>query len=268
MALKTKQNKKSRDKSEYRFIGKTVFFPKQGILAVGDLHLGYEEMLKNQGVMVPFNQVQIVKEELVKVFKNIKEKGEELKKIVLLGDIKHHFSFQKGEKFEVRKIMSFLEKYVDRENIILIKGNHEKFELDKRKHHDYYLEDLNGGERSKKGDKIAFTHGDRSFPELFDKEVKYLVMGHLHPAVLLEDEQGIKREKYKCHLFGKFKGKKTFILPSFFPFIEGSEIEEMGKEGKEPAFIPLRKLRDFEVYISGGNSLEVYDFGKFRDFKR
>jgi len=260
MALNKKQDKKS----EYRLIGKTVFFPEQGILAVGDLHLGYEEMLKDQGMVIPFNQVQIVKEELVEVFKNIEDNGEELKKVILMGDIKHHFSFQKGEKFEIRKIMDFLKKYLEEKNIILIKGNHEKFELDKRKHYDYYLEDLN-----EKGEKIAFTHGDRSFTELFDKKVKYLVMGHLHPAVLLEDEQGIKREKYKCHLVGKFKGKQTFVLPSFFPFIEGSEIEEMGKEGKEPAFIPLRKLRDFEVFIVGtGKDLDVYSFGKFKDFNK
>src|SRR6056297_2682712 len=99
MALKNKQDKKP----EYRLIGKTVFFPEKGILAVGDLHLGYEEMLKSQGMVIPFNQVEIVKQELAEVFKNIEQNNEKLKKMVLLGDIKHHFSFQKGEKFEVRK---------------------------------------------------------------------------------------------------------------------------------------------------------------------
>ena len=259
-----------KDKPEYRLIGKTVFFPKQGILAVGDLHLGYEEMLKSQGMVIPFNQVQIVKEELTRVFNDIKENGEELKKVVLLGDIKHHFSFQKGEKFEVRKIMGFLKKYLEEENIVLIKGNHEKFELDKRKHYDYYIEKTGegGGKEDKSKGNIAFLHGHKSFPELFDKNVKCIVMGHLHPAVLLEDEQGIKREKYKCHLIGNFKGKKTFVLPSFFPFIEGSEIEDMDYEGKTPPIIPLKKLRDFNVYVPSGENLEVYGFGKFKDFKR
>jgi len=258
------QNKQRRE-PKYRLIGKTVFFPEQGILAVGDLHLGYEEMLKSQGVIIPFNQVQIVKKELVNIFKNIKENGEELKKIILLGDIKHHFSFQKGEKFEVRKVMDFLKKYLDEENIILIRGNHEKFELDKRKHHDYYIEKTEYGN-------IAFLHGHKSFPELYNKNIKYLVMGHLHPAVLLEDEQGIKKEKYKCHLIGKFKGKRTFILSSFFPFIEGSEIEDMDYEGKTPPIIPFKKLREFNVHIIGGskehNTEDIYSFGKFKDFKR
>jgi len=250
-----------KNKLEYRLIGKTVFFPEQGILAVGDLHLGYEEMLKDQGVMVPFNQVQIVKKELSRVFRNIKERGEKLKKVILLGDIKHHFSFQKGEKFEVRKIMDFLKKYVKEENIILIKGNHERFELDKKEHHDYYIE------KTKSGD-IAFLHGHKDFPELYRKSVRYFVMGHIHPAVVLGDEQGIKREKFKCHLIGKYKNKKVFILPSFFPFIEGSEIEEMGKEGKEPSIIPLKKIREFNVYISGsGEDLEAYDFGTLKNFR-
>lgn len=255
-----KQSNKTEKRPEYMLIGKTLFFPEKGILAVGDLHLGYEEMLKSQGVMVPFNQVQTVKKELTKVFNEIKEGGFELNKIVLLGDIKHHFSYQKGEKFEVRKIMDFLKKYLEEDKIILIKGNHERFELDKRKHYDYYLEDPED-----KGGKIAFLHGHKSFSELFDKNIKYLVMGHIHPAVSLKDNQGIKKEKYKCHLVGQFEGKKTFVLPSFFPFIEGSEIEDMDYEGKTPPIIPLKTLGEFDVYVVGEDN-KNYRFGKYKYF--
>ncbi|HKL24343.1 MAG TPA: metallophosphoesterase [Candidatus Nanoarchaeia archaeon] len=271
MKIKKQKNKPRKNKSrennsevKFRLIGKTIYFPEQGILAVGDLHLGYEEMLKSQGVMVPFNQVEIVKKELADIFNYIQEWKGQLNKVVLLGDIKHHFSFQKGEKFEVRKIMTFLEKYFDKENIILIKGNHERFELDKRKHHDYYLVDAG----KDKKEYIAFLHGHKSFPEIFNKNVKSIVMGHLHPAVLLEDEQGIKREKYKCHLVGRYKNKKIFILPSFFPLIEGSEIDEMGQQGKEPSFIPLKDLKNFNVNIVNSDDLKVYNFGKLRNFRK
>ena len=36
-------------KPSHTFLNKTLFFPREGILAIGDLHLGYDQMLKNQG---------------------------------------------------------------------------------------------------------------------------------------------------------------------------------------------------------------------------
>ena len=40
----------------FTFVSKTIFFPKKGILAVGDLHLGYDEMIKDQGINLLFDQ--------------------------------------------------------------------------------------------------------------------------------------------------------------------------------------------------------------------
>lgn len=238
--------------TNFKFLSKTIFFPKQGILAVGDLHLGYDSMLKSQGIMLNFDQLEETKKELENIIKRIKATST-LKKIVLLGDIKHHFAFQKSEIFDLRNFLRFLEQFLPKEDIILIKGNHDTFTLKGYDLHDFHItEDL------------AFTHGHKSFQELFSKEVKTIVMGHVHPAILIKDKIEIKKEKFKCFLIGNYKKKQFILVPSFFPLIQGSEINELEKSWKTPAIIPKEKLKDFETYvISPGKSGRVYGFGKY-----
>ena len=52
---------------EYEFIDKTVFLPEKGILAIGDLHIGYEKMMLKSGIMVPEIQVKDILGDLEKV---------------------------------------------------------------------------------------------------------------------------------------------------------------------------------------------------------
>ena len=234
---------------DFLFLSKTLFFPKQGILAIGDLHLGYDEMIKEEGINLPFDQLEETKKELEIIIKRIKAIYT-LKKIILLGDIKHHFQFQREEVSDLRNFLRFLEKYLPKENIILIKGNHDTFTLNDYKLHEYYIEK-----------DIAFTHGEQDFLELYDKNIKTIVMSHLHPAVLIKDKLNIKREKYKCFLVGKYKKKQFIILPSFFSITEGSEIYEYNKGEKYQQIIPKDKLKSFETYVIGRNS--VYYFGKY-----
>jgi uncharacterized protein len=237
----------------YIFFGKTLFFPEKGILAIGDLHLGFEYQLQQSGLIVPEKQVIEAKEELDKIFEEIKEKGFKLKKIVFIGDIKHSFSYQWKEKNYFREIIKFLEKYVEEKNIFLIKGNHDTIDYsfaDKLK--DY-----------KKEGELAFTHGHVLFPEVFADKVKTVVIGHLHPSILISDKQGIKREKYKCFLIGKFKGKKIIILPSFLATIEGTSVNSIENEYEDYfSIIPKKNLMNFEVYAVGEDG--VYHFGKVK----
>ncbi|HPD81782.1 MAG TPA: metallophosphoesterase [Candidatus Pacearchaeota archaeon] len=245
--MKIKKENKSKD---FTFISKTLFFPKQGILVIGDLHLGYDEMIKEQGINLLFDQLEETKKELEIIIKRIKALYT-LKKIILLGDIKHHFQFQKKEIFDLRNFLKFLERYLPKENIILIKGNHDTFTLKDYKLEDYYLYE-----------NLAFTHGEQDFPELFrNKNIITIVTSHIHPAVLIKDKINIKREKYKCFLVGKYKKKQFIILPSFFSIIEGSEISEYKKGESYQQLIPKNKLKSFETYVVGRNS--VYYFGKY-----
>ncbi|MFW5846893.1 MAG: metallophosphoesterase [Nanoarchaeota archaeon] len=239
---------------EYIFINKGLFFPKQGILALGDLHLGYESMLKEQGMALPFNQNKITQEEVKFILNEINFRGYSINKIVLLGDVKHYFRFEKSEFFEIRNFLKSLLDFVKEKDIILIKGNHDKAISENEGYRDFYISD---------DEKICFIHGHKNFPEIHHKSLKIIVMSHLHPAVILKDPQGIKKEKYKSFLVGKYKNKKFIIVPSFFPLIEGSEINEFYSDKFVFSIIPNEILKKFNVYVVGKN--KVYEFGKLGD---
>ena len=118
-------------------------------------------------------------------------------------------------------------------------------------------------------DGIAFLHGHKSFPEIYDKNIDLIVMGHLHPSVVLEENPGIKKENYKCFLTGKYKKKEIIILPSFLSIIEGSRIkdyadEKFYKDKKDFSIIPKKNLMGFRVHVVGQE--ENYSFGKVKDF--
>ena len=236
---------------KYILINKTLFFPELGILAVGDLHFGYESMLRQEGMMLPFNQLDQTKKELDKIIQEIKSKNYELKKIILIGDIKHYFKFDRSESFEIRSFFKFLEEYVPQNNIIVLKGNHDKFEIDNKEYKDYHIEG-----------NIIFTHGDKSYPEIKDKKIETIVMGHLHPAINLKE--GVKREKYKCFLIGKWKKKNIFILPSFIPLIAGTEINEDYKDYKNFSIITKPEMKKLNVHVVGEDG-KVLEFGKLGD---
>jgi putative SbcD/Mre11-related phosphoesterase len=244
------------EEKRYVFVGKTLFFPKEKIVCIGDLHLGYEKMLRNQGLSIPLEQFKNLIKELEQTFIYIKEKYGKIEKIVLLGDIKHHFSFDYEENKELLQLLGFLKKYVEEKNIVFIKGNHER-NTNNGKYLDYYvLRD------------IAFVHGDRVYSEIYDKEVNMVVMGHLHPSITLRDEMKIKNEKYKCFLVGRYNKKDFVIVPSFLNLTEGvaaNEIDEMMDNSF--SIIPNNELDNFEIFIVQEPEKKALDFGRLRDLE-
>ncbi len=245
-----------KEQKRYIFIGKTLFFPKEKIWVIGDLHLGFEKMLRDSGLDIPLNQFKYVQEEIEKTYLNIKTKFGKPEKIILLGDIKHHYSFEAEEKKEVEKLLRLLKEYVEEQNIIFIRGNHEK--NDKYgKYIDYYnVKD------------IAFVHGDREFLEIYDKKINLIVMGHLHPSVTLRDEMKVKNEKYKCFLVGRYKKKDFIVVPSFLNFTEGVSANEMNEMmDNNFSIIPNSELSNFEVFICGQIGEESLDFGKLKSLE-
>lgn len=237
---------------EYKLINKSVFFPESGILAIGDLHIGYEHALQQSGILLPENQVKEVINDLTEIINEIKKNNWKLKKVVFLGDIKHYFGYEWKERFNFRKILSFLEGYVKDSDVILIKGNHDKFDFSGKKMKNYYFN---------KG--IIFFHGHMSYPQIFEDRVKLWVMGHLHPSVILSDRSNVKREKYKCFLIGKHKRKEVFVLPSFFGIIEGSAVNNYNSRDDNFSIISYSSLKNFVVHAIGDDG-KIFEFGKVK----
>lgn len=221
------------------------------ILVVGDLHLGYDEAMRDAGYLIPGDLYK----QIIMNFDKIFDKIDKVEKIILLGDVKHYFGKIAREEWEeVTRLTAYLKKRS--KELIIIKGNHDKLiepvaEKANVRIFDYYI--LNN---------FCFVHGDNNFKEnkeIWGKKIDYIVMGHAHPAVIISDN--IKTEKYKCFLIGNYKGKKIIIVPSFFPLKEGSDIRETD--------IPEKwrfKADKFEVKIVG-EDLEVLEFGRLGNIK-
>jgi len=243
-------------------IGPALWIEKAHILIIADLHIGYEESLNKQGILVPRTQLN----ETIVMFKQLfsRLKGKKIKTIVVNGDLKHEFGeISRQEWHETSEILELLMK---KGKIILIRGNH-----------DTILEPI----AKKKGleivnyhciDDICVLHGNKILDNQDVKKAKILIIGHEHPAVSLRE--GAKVERYKCFLLGRWKRSETkflasrksrdflgkqklIVMPSFLPIVEGSNVK------KEKLLSPYlqKDLGNFKVWILGDR---VYEFGKLK----
>lgn len=225
------------------YIGKCLLIDKE-LLVIGDLHLGYVESLHRSGIYVPADLYSVIKDDL----ENILERVGSVKTVVVLGDIKHAMGAILGqERRELTKLFELLSGYA--QELVFVKGNH-----------DVMLEPLLRGTNVKlvnfyRYNQYIFVHGDRDFDDMREKDVKIWVMGHLHPAVTLRE--GAKAETYKCFLVGTFKRRQVIVVPSFFPFSEGSDPRSAARL---PWDLPFGA---FTVKVVGDN-LKVLDFGLLR----
>lgn len=237
------------------FVGKTLFFIKERVLVVGDLHLGYEKALYSRGLEVPLKQLEETKIELEKTITHIKAKFGKPEWIIFLGDVKHSFSFIGEEKKSLNDIFNFLKKHFEESKIIFIRGNHEKNYKDPRFLDYFILKDM------------AFVHGNKEFLEIYDKAINIIVMGHLHPTVTLRDKMKIKTEKYKCFLVGRYKKKDFMVVPSFLGITEGVSANEFEDKGYDYSIVPNKELGEFEVFVASELGEEALGFGKLKDIK-
>ncbi len=208
-------------------ISMALWFKKEKILVIGDLHLGQEEEYNKKGVFVPRNNFSKTLGELDFVLK----KTGQLKKIVLLGDIKHEFgTINNQEWVEVIKIIDFLETKC--EKLIIIKGNHDK-----------YINSIAKWKNFKAIEKFeennyCFCHGDK----IIETKKKIIIIGHEHSAIILSDEY--KREKFKCIAKTKYKKKEVIVLPSFGFINIGTDL--LNEDLISPY---LKKSKNFEIWV-------------------
>lgn len=221
----------------------------QNILVLADFHIGYEEALNRQGILVPRFQFKDVIKRLSKIFSELKRRRIKLKKIIINGDIKHEFgTISEQEWRETLRLLDFLAKFCD--EIILVKGNHDTIlrQIASKKNVsvvDYYFA----------GD-VLITHGHKIPDKNILKKAKTIVIGHEHPAISLRED--LRREKFKCFLKGKYKRKKLVVIPSFCLATEGNDVLS------EKLLSPFldQDISNFEVFVVAD---KVYDFGKLKN---
>ncbi|MDI6655178.1 MAG: metallophosphoesterase [Candidatus Hydrothermarchaeota archaeon] len=229
-----------------------IYISEIDAIAIADLHLGYEGIMAEQGMLIP--KVQFKKE--IGMLRKIIEK-KQVKRIIINGDVKHEFSETSYHEFkEVSDLLQFLEEKF--EEVIVIKGNHDNFiarvtkRFDVKLHDELELEDFH------------FLHGHK-IPEKL-KKAKHVIIAHEHPAIALFDEIGAK-EKMDCFLFGEMGDGKITVLPAFSPLAYGSEVNLIPSS---ELLSPVLKSANIEKFSVIGISEETgcLDFGRLGKLRR
>lgn len=190
-----------------------LYHPGLDMIVISDLHLGLEKSVTSEGGYVPRFQLEGLKEDL-----EFAKDETGASRILVNGDLKHEFSHTKySEKEEIEEFISFLKRSF--EEVIVVEGNHDTFieDLMESKQVNFLESYLEGG--------ILFCHGHDAMKVEGDFET--LVIGHEHPALVLEDEVGFK-EKVDCFLHGEMNdGKKIIVLPAFSQISGGSKVNQV-----------------------------------------
>jgi putative SbcD/Mre11-related phosphoesterase len=146
-------------------------------LVISDLHIGWEIQLSKQGIHVPSQMIKILNK-LLQIIELTNPKT-----LVILGDIKHTVS--RVEMVEWRDIPQFFEDLMERiSNIMIVPGNH-----------DGNLEALVPKEveiHPSSGiivEGVGLLHG-HAWPSTKLFGCKGLVIGHIHPTIVLQDSFG------------------------------------------------------------------------------
>jgi uncharacterized protein len=215
-------------------------------LVISDLHLGYEEALNFQGIMIPKFQYP----KIVKRMEEIHSRSD-CSSIIINGDLKHEFG--KISRQEWKETLKFIDYLKERfKEIILVKGNHDPLTpiIAQKTGLEVY-------DRYSAGDFVVM-HGDK-IPNNWD-EIKEdtLIIGHEHPTVGLRS--GERVEKIKCFLAGNFRDKKMIVMPSFNFITEGSDVLH---EKLLSPFLKEARWEDLEIF--GVENFENFYFGKVKD---
>jgi len=218
-------------------------------LIISDLHLGYEQTLNTEGLMVPKFQYEKILTRLKEIFNRLDL--ENVNTIIINGDLKHEFAkISKQEWREVINFLEFLKKNF--EEIILIKGNHDNFTqfIAKKCELEVYETYTIGN--------YVLVHGHKLPSNIEELNDSTIIIGHEHPCIGLRS--GERVEKIKCFLKGEWEGIKLIVMPSFNFITEGSDILH---EKLLSPFLDSNSILEFEVFAV--ENFEIFHFNKIKD---
>jgi len=236
-------------------VGLGLYVKELSALVVADLHIGYEQALEAAGIYLPAVQHRIMKRFILKALDELK-----VERIILLGDVKHEFgSALRQEWSETIDLLSTLK---DRGlRVDVVRGNHDNFLIPMLKRlgvplHDPYLRE----------EGFLLTHGHKELPlDAWSEEVRYVIMAHEHPAIVLRDELGV-RIKLKCFLKGRLGGATLIVLPALSPLMPGTEVNTPNARFLSPILrqVDVESLLVYAVDMGSG----MYDFGSLGLLRR
>jgi len=252
------------------------------LIAIADLHIGWEMSLSGQGIHVPTQTPKLLNR-LIDLLSEHKPD-----EILVLGDVKHTVATaEKMEWHDVPDFFSALRKRVQR--ISIIRGNHDG-NLEPLLPEGITILPATGVTF----DDVGFFHGHQ-WPSPGLLKCKTLVMGHVHPVVVFRDPAGFRVtrqvwvkadcdgtrlsevllrkhrikvetsavETFREHYGTKPKTSQLFIMPSFNDFLGGGPLNERRASGSFKAEMvtgPVLRseavnMREAEAYLLDGTLL-------------
>jgi len=224
-------------------------------LIIADLHLGYENALINEGILIPKFQYGKITNRLKKIFQ-VANSYHPVKRIIINGDLKHEFGRSSRQGYEeTLRFINFLKNYAS--EIVLIRGNHDNFVRTIAKNLNVkFCENF-------AVKKFFILHGDK-IPDNFEdiaKNADTIVIAHEHPCVGLRTSE--RTEKMKCFLKGNFGGKNLIVIPAFNFITEGTDVLQGNLLSPFLNAHSKDNIENFEVI--GVENFEVFYFGTVRD---
>lgn len=220
-------------------------------ICVADLHLGIEVQLRRSGFNIPSQSPK-----MLSALEALSTRGDRL---ILLGDVKHRIpALSYREDKEIPPFMRRLgELYKE---IVVVAGNHDGG----------IAAVLPEGVKKISGAGImmedtGFVHG-HVWPSKTAMSGKQLVMGHIHPSVLLVDSIGSKTNE-KCWIRSHLVRARVLeryehcpdeivVVPAFNPLLTGTPIN--GRKGAYLGPVFRNRLVDessMSAYLLDGTNL-------------
>ena len=195
---------------------RAIFIKSLNALVIADLHLGIEYAMALKGIYLPayqFNEIMGI----INNYLDLYQPSE----LIIVGDLKHEFGQKTWQ--EHKETIRLLENIKDRGiHFVLVRGNHDNFikGVLERNNVDFRDPIYVAGQ-------YLFIHGHKPLPENVDlSKIRYVIMGHEHPAILLRDDVG-GREKFPSFLLGSLPGNNDIgliVLPALSPVASGVEV--------------------------------------------
>ena len=229
-----------------KVLGEPALLLSDGTLVVADLHLGFENELRSKGINIPLKV-----DELSARMENL-IRSTASKRLVILGDIKHHLAGpEKLEFLVVPEFFSAIRGELSELHVVL--GNHDG-DLEALLPRSVVIHGSAGfawGEN-------WLTHGSTKLPKEATSS-RCVIMGHVHPSVRIKDTMGY-RYSFQVWLSGPMKGGKgrtIIVMPSFNKYVGQLAMNEPTRANMRGPLLSKTEvdLESLEIQTLDGHAL-------------
>lgn len=179
-----------------------LYLEESRALLLADLHLGYAWAQRRRGELGPITDGG-VREKLGEALRRWRPE-----QVVFVGDLVHLGKPAEAERAFIEELIA---EVVAQAQVTAVLGNHDRHFVRDFGHLGLLCTEQWEDRR------VIAVHGDRAWPV----SEKLLVMGHLHPALGLEDAVGVTRRlpAFVC-------GSSALVMPAFSPFAAGFDLRK------------------------------------------